>query len=123
VTETRVKVYRTQVERQADEGTAAAHGWTVASSETQPDGSLKVTYQHGSDSEWAVSDSPASPAPPPDRSVTVRVARSRLIKAFGSAVAGVLLLAFLWWLLGSPPLDDILETFRDMGQGLFGRGG
>lgn len=64
---TRVKVYRTPAEMQADVADAAAHGWRVTDQRQRSDGTMSVTFTQGG-SEWAT---PAQPpqvvvqAPPP----------------------------------------------------------
>jgi len=52
VSETRVKVYRTPAEMQADAADAALHGWVVSERTIQPDGTMRVAYQQQGRS-WA----------------------------------------------------------------------
>lgn len=99
--ETRVKVYRTPAEMQADAADAAAHGWRVMEQRARTDGTLSVTYAQGS--EWA----------PPDMRKAVSEAlrddrrRAEREKAI-SAVVGLLSLVFiLWFLFGQPTLEEL----------------
>lgn len=67
--ETRVKVYRTATEMQADVADATAHGWRVTDQRERSDGTMSVTFAQGS--EWA-SQAPApqvvaQAGPPPKK--------------------------------------------------------
>lgn len=65
--ETRVKVYRTQAEMQADVTDAAAHGWRVTDQRQRSDGTMSVTFTRG-ESEWGSAPPPQvvvqTPPPP-----------------------------------------------------------
>lgn len=109
--ETRVKVYRTAVEMQADVAEAAAHGWRVTEQRPRADGTTSVTFSQGS--EWSAT---AGSAP----EVVVRQGMDTGQKAFAEAFGAIAMLVFLWWLLGSPSLDSVLEWFRSVGGAMFG---
>lgn len=112
--ETRVKVYRTAAEMQADVADAAAHGWRVTEQRPRADGTTSVTFSQGS--EWAVTTEPGATAP----EVVVRQGMDTGQKAFAEAFGAIAMLVFLWWLLGSPSLDSVLEWFRSVGGAMFG---
>lgn len=99
--ETRVKVYRTPAEMQADVADAAAHGWRVADERQRSDGTMSVTFAQGSD--WATSDlrKAMGEALHEDR---MRAEREKAI----SAVIGLVSFAFILWVLfGQPTLEDL----------------
>lgn len=111
--ETRVKVYRTAAEMQADVADATAHGWRVTEQRPRADGTTSVTFAQGS--EWS-----ATPAGTPAPEVVVRQGMDTGQKAFAEAFGAIAMLVFLWWLLGSPSLDSVLEWFRSVGGAMFG---
>lgn len=99
--ETRVKVYRTPTEMQADVADAAAHGWRVADERQRSDGTMSVTFAQGS--EWATGDlrKAMGDALREDR-------RKAEVERAISAVVGLVSLVFiLWFLFGQPTLEDL----------------
>lgn len=86
---TRVKVYRTPAEMDADVADAAAHGWRVTDRARRPDGTMGVTFAQGG-SEWAAPPQVVAQAPPP-------AAKKKQSPVAGCAVIIVVLLGIGWF--------------------------